>query len=129
MKTKNLLILLEREMDEVRQLRKLLERSEQLETDEHERFLWAEARAERLVDETVEQSNRIAALNAELQHLRANLTVVPGQFSHAFIDPGQVWTTKIPLIKQVRELTGLGLKEAKDLVDSWQDQGLVPIVR
>ncbi len=31
----------------------------------------------------------------------------------------EVGPNKIPVIKVVRELTGLGLKEAKDLVDAW----------
>jgi len=30
---------------------------------------------------------------------------------------------KIPTIKLVRELTGLGLKEAKDIVDKWEKDG------
>ncbi len=30
---------------------------------------------------------------------------------------------KIPTIKLVRELTGLGLKEAKDIVDGWEKDG------
>ena len=33
-------------------------------------------------------------------------------------DPGRIGPNKIPVIKVVRELTGLGLKEAKDLVDA-----------
>ena len=31
----------------------------------------------------------------------------------------EIGPNKIPVIKVVRELTGLGLKEAKDLVDAW----------
>jgi ribosomal protein L7/L12 len=33
---------------------------------------------------------------------------------------------KIAAIKRVRELTGLGLKEAKDYVESWQQTGAAP---
>jgi ribosomal protein L7/L12 len=33
---------------------------------------------------------------------------------------------KIAAIKRVRELTGLGLKEAKDYVESWEQTGAVP---
>ena len=33
-------------------------------------------------------------------------------------DPAEIGPNKIPVIKVVRELTGLGLKEAKDLVDA-----------
>jgi ribosomal protein L7/L12 len=40
----------------------------------------------------------------------------------ALIDGGN----KIAAIKRVRELTGLGLKEAKDYVESWQQTGATP---
>src|SRR5262249_53183679 len=40
----------------------------------------------------------------------------------ALIDAGN----KIAAIKRVRELTGLGLKEAKDYVESWQQTGAAP---
>ncbi len=40
----------------------------------------------------------------------------------ALIDGGN----KIAAIKHVRELTGLGLKEAKDYVESWQQTGAAP---
>jgi len=40
----------------------------------------------------------------------------------ALIDGGN----KIAAIKRVRELTGLGLKEAKDYVESWQQTGAAP---
>jgi ribosomal protein L7/L12 len=40
----------------------------------------------------------------------------------ALIDGGN----KIAAIKRVRELTGMGLKEAKDYVESWQPSGATP---
>jgi len=42
----------------------------------------------------------------------------------ALIDGGN----KIAAIKRVRELTGLGLKEAKDYVESWQQTGAAPVL-
>ena len=127
MKTKNLLILLEREMEEVKQLKRLVERANQLAADEHERAQWAEQRADRLEQRADRLQEDVYQLQTKLDALKDDRIthLEPSMFQTAYDGPG--WSF-IPLVKSVREYTGLGLKEAKDIVDGWRDKGLVPIV-
>jgi ribosomal protein L7/L12 len=55
-------------------------------------------------------------------HSAADLPDTERAAIRALIDAGN----KIAAIKRVRELTGLGLKEAKDYVESWQQAGAAP---
>jgi ribosomal protein L7/L12 len=49
-----------------------------------------------------------------------------GQSERAQIEALIARGNKIGAIKRVRELTGMGLKEAKDFVESWERAGSVP---
>ena len=67
--------------------------------------------AEQLVNLTVKEVNELA------QILKDEYGIEPAAAAVAVAAPAAAGANKLAIVKLVKELTGLGLKEAKDLVD------------
>src|SRR5690349_23206829 len=68
--------------------------------------------------------DRTSALADVRYHSAADIPDGERAAIRALLDGGN----KIAAIKRVRELTGMGLKEAKDFVESWERSGTTPVL-
>lgn len=86
--------------------------------------------------ETDRREAVIRSLNLEIDKLRlvkpegcfkAHMDDLPsdGIVAGMHLTPFKINGGKIPTIKAVRQLTGMGLKESKDLVDGWEANGSI----
>ncbi len=61
-------------------------------------------------------------VKSEIDYRNQNKTASPTQVERCLVDAGLY----IQCIKAVRDRLGLGLKDAKDLVDKWKANGMQP---
>ena len=71
--------------------------------------------AEQLVNLTVKEVNELATILKDEYGIEPAAAAEQSEFTVVLKDAG---ASKLGVVKAVKELTGLGLKEAKDLVDA-----------